>query len=189
MQAEKIKLREQELAIPQHTLTILSVCCLFLSACSSPADVSDMVYTVPESKKAAKSSKYFKNITVDKVTGGGDTEFYHDAKIGNAELKTAIEQSLKSANMLADSSDSVYHLTVELLELKQQSFGDRPNTDIHVKFILKNKKTNVNVFADAYHHDEFATNEDALRRGKKVEIATERAAKGVIHKLLDRLLM
>ena len=162
---------------------------LTLAGCSSPADVSDMVYTIPEKKKVTKASKYYQNIVVESVTGGEETEFYNDAKIDNDSLKKAIEDSLKSGNLLSEDGKGVYHLTAEITKFNQQSFGERPNTDIYIKFTLLNTKTKVNVFSDTYDNDDFATDKDALRRGEKVEIATERAAKGVIHKLTDRLLM
>ncbi|AIK96160.1 hypothetical protein [Candidatus Odyssella acanthamoebae] len=160
-----------------------------VSACSNPADVSDMVYTVPEKNKVTKTSRYYQNIEVEKVTGGSETSFYTDTKISNTQLKEAIEQSLQAANMQSTSSNSTYHLTAEIADLQQQSFGESPKTEVHIKFTLQNKKTKATVFAETYTNDNFATNKDALRRGKKVEIATERAVQGAIHKLLDRLLM
>lgn len=170
-------------------LACLWISILGVSGCSSPADVEDMVYTVPENQRVTSSSKYYQNIVVEKVTGGSDTEFYHDAKIRDDHFKKAVEASLESANLLSSSSKAAYYLTAELQELQQQSFGERPNTGIQVKFILRNHKTGNNVFADTYQSNAAATNKDAVRRGKKVEIATERAAQGVIHKLMDRLLM
>lgn len=161
---------------------------LMLSSCSSPADISDMVYKAPEQKKVTTKSKYFKNVFVKKVTGGSDTEFYNDAKISNSHFKKAIEESLEAANILGTPDRSTYALTAEIVDFNQQSFGSKPTTAIHVKFTLHNEKHGDNVFADTYGDDEFATDKDSLRRGEKVEIATERAAKGVIHKLLDRFL-
>lgn len=163
--------------------------CLIVAGCSSPADVSDMVYTIPEKKKVTNSSKYYKNIVVEKVSGGEETEFYNDAKIDNESFKQAIEESLKSGNLLSEDGKGIYHLTVDITKLDQQSFGEKPKTEVFAKFTLLNTKTKANVFSDTYDDDAFATNKDALRRGEKVEIATERAARGVIHKLTDRLLM
>ncbi|MBX3487715.1 MAG: hypothetical protein KF798_07425 [Candidatus Paracaedibacteraceae bacterium] len=163
--------------------------CLVVAGCSSPADISDMVYTIPEKKRATSASKYYNNVVVEKVTGGEETEFYNDAKIDNDSFKQAIEESLKTGNLLSEDGKGAYHLTVDIAKFDQQSFGEKPKTEIHVKFTLLNTKTKVNVFSEVYDDDAFATNKDAWRRGAKVEIATERAAKGVIHKLTDRLLM
>lgn len=168
---------------------IFFVLMAFLAGCSSPADMSDMVYVIPEKSRVTNASKYYKNIVVVKVSGGAETEFYDDAKIDNTSLKNAIEESLKSGNLLSENGKGTYHLTAEIVKFNQQSFGEKPNTDIHVKFTLLNTKTKVNVFSDTYDDDAFATPKDAWRRGEKVEIATEKAAKGVIHKLTDRLLM
>ncbi|MBW8308426.1 MAG: hypothetical protein K0M45_02085 [Candidatus Paracaedibacteraceae bacterium] len=160
-----------------------------LSACSNPADMSDMVYSVSEKNKVTKTSKYYQNIQVEQVSGGSETSFYTDTKIGNSQLKEAIEQSLQAANLLSTNKDSLYRLTAKIVELQQQSFGESPKTEVQIKFTLQNTKTKATVFAETYTNDNFVTNKDALRRGKKVEIATERAVQGVIHKLLDRLLM
>ena len=160
-----------------------------LSACSNPADVADMTYSVPEANKVTKASKYYQNIHVEQVSGGAETSFYTDTKIDNSQLQKAIEQSLQVANLLATSNTSIYRLTAEIVELQQQSFGETPKTEVRIKFTLQNTKTKATVFAETYGNDNFATNKDAFRRGKKVEIATERAVQGAIHKLLDRLLM
>lgn len=171
-------------------LFLLLFILLFLPSCSTcPANVADMTYTAPESKKVASSSKYYHNIIVDKVSGGSPTSSYGDVKVGNPQFKLAIERSLKSANMLATSQKATYHLTAEIVNFEQQSFGNSPKTTIKVKFTLLNKKTNVNTFSDTYENDDCADNKDAFRRGKKVEIATEKAVRGTIQKLLDRLLM
>ena len=163
--------------------------CLIIAGCSSPADVSDMVYTIPEKKKVTNTSKYYTNVVVEKVAGGEETEFYNDAKIDNDSFKKAIEESLKSGDLLSEDGKGVYHLTVDITKFDQQSFGEKPTTKLFVKFTLLNTKTKVNVFSEVYDDDAFATNKDAWRRGEKVEIATERAAKGVIHKLTDRFLV
>jgi hypothetical protein len=173
--------------MPQFFLFLLLA--IAVSACSNPADVTDMVYSVPEANKVTNTSKYYQNIAVEKVTGGSEASFYSDTKISNSQLKEALEQSLQTANMHSTSSNSLYQLTAEIVALQQQSFGENPKTEAHIKFILQNKKTRTTVFAETYTQDNFATNKDALKRGKKVEIATERAIKGAIHKLMDRLLM
>jgi hypothetical protein len=153
------------------------------------AEAGAMVYTVPTAQRVTGSSKYYQNIVVDQVTGGSETKFYTNAKIGNDQFKQALEKSLKSANMLSTLKTCTYHLTVALVTLDQQSFGEDPHTAVKVTFTLKNMKTGVAVFADTYDDNDSATTKDSLWRGKKVKLATERAARGVIHKVLDRLLM
>jgi len=168
------------------------ICLIFaggLVGCASPAQVDGMAAKNIDVTKAAANTQTKNSISLNKVTGGDETNPLWLSKVSDADFKLALEISLKEALLLSSSvNDSKYLLEVKLIKLAQPLFGLDLKVTATVEYTLKAKSSGQTVYSRIISTPFTATFSDSAMAIKRMRIANEGAVRNNIQQVIDDLL-
>ncbi len=157
------------------------------SGCAKPAR-PDMMAVRPVTT-ISKSSPLYMGIALSKVRGGEETNPALTSKVGNMELRPAIETSLQQNNLLSPTGKPArFRLEVFLLELKQPMVGFTMHVESFIRYRLIRTDDGHVVFDDIISAPATATMDDAFYGPERLQIANERSVHNNIRQFIERLL-
>lgn len=127
-----------------------------------------------------------KNIAVNAVAGGKKTNPAWTSEIDDVAFRGALEDSLKSRGLLAESGGK-YQLEVKMLSVKQPLFGLDMTVGTKIQYILKDTTSGKTVLDKTVDAEHTATVGDAFAAVKRLRLANEGSAKVNIGKFIDEL--
>lgn len=161
----------------------------FLSGCDMVPTSCEMIYCVPHEHIAPEKSKFYNNIELLRVWGGGETNCENASLLQDIALRCALEKSLECAHVLSPTEFATYSLEVEQVSLDIRSEGTFQQVRLLLRATLKNSTKNVILFNDIVETYAIATYQEAMVPASRIRIAIEKAAKGCIEKILEKILL
>jgi hypothetical protein len=159
-----------------------------LAGCASPAQVGGMTARHVDIAKTANSQTKG-SISLNRVSGGSETNPLWVSKVADGDFKSALEKSLKDALLLSGSTDdSKYLLEVKLISLEQPLFGFDLMVTATAEYILKAKSTNEVLYSKTFVTPFTATFSDSAMAIQRLRLANEGAVRNNIEKVIDDLL-
>lgn len=160
-----------------------------LSGCATPARIDQMTAKKVNILRIATETPLKNNLSLKSISGGESTNPLWVSKIGDDDFKQALEQSLKTAMLLAfEQSKSSYLLSAKLISLEQPLLGLDLKVTATVEYSLTERATGKTVFTKTISTPFTATFSDAVIAGERLKIANEGAARENIEKIIDELL-
>jgi hypothetical protein len=160
-----------------------------LSGCATPARIDQMTARRIDTSKIIAETPLKNNISLKSVSGGESTNPLWVSKVGDAEFRQALEQSLRTATLLAsDQSKSHYLLATKLISLDQPFIGLDLRVTATIEYLLEEKATGRNVFTKTISTPFTATFSDAAIAIERLKIANEGAVRENIEKLIHEIL-
>jgi len=157
------------------------------SGCAKPARPAMMA--VKPISTISQSSPLYMGVALSKVRGGEETNPALTSKVGNMELRPAIEASLQQNNLLNPTGKAArFRLEVFLLELKQPMVGFTIHVESFIRYRLIRTADDHVVFDDIISAPATATMDDAFYGPERLQIANERSVHNNIRQFIERLL-
>jgi hypothetical protein len=150
-----------------------------LAGCATPADKTAMTVTA---SATATGKQYPYSVSVA-TSGGKGTGAMESSNIDNADLKAAIEASIKETRLFKEvvqGKDGQYELTVNVIELSKPSFGLTFTVDLEAGWTLVRTSDKQVVFRKALKSTGTAGVSDAFAGVVRLRLAVENAAKANI---------
>ncbi len=172
----------------QFKLYVLSILILgmnLLSGCATNASVNNMIIRKQMSRPLV-SKILEKNITVDLVSGGHESNPMWMSKIDNQGFKEALAESLKAVN-LHGGETSKYKLNAEMLKLKQPIAGFNLTVACVVRYRLLEVTTSKLLYNRVIKTAYTAKFVDDFIEATRLKDANEGAARQNITKLIEGL--
>jgi len=158
-----------------------------LGACAEPARMTAMIAVPSDTGGRSPAPSYQQAIMVTRVAGGTETNALWMSKVGDAEFKEALVQSLV-ANGLAATREGRFVLEAVLMKLEQPYFG----LDLKVTATIAYKLTDTSgggvVYQNTLVTSGVATFSDAPIAVMRLKISNERAIRANLTKLIEELL-
>ena len=145
--------------------------------------MENMTYTDSSGKTYDQALK--KQVNVDHVNGGEETNPAWTSEISNEDFKQALKASLKSQGLFSDNGK--YLLSAHLVKVDQPMFGLDFTVTTHIEYQLTNKETNEVVFKELVVTPYTATMGDAFMGIERLRLANEGSGKKNIKNLLSEL--
>lgn len=149
-----------------------------LAGCAAPADKQAM--SVEKTMAVAKQHPYAVGVT---VRGGTETTATSSSNIGDADLKAAIEASIKQTQVfreVVEGRNGQYELAVNVIQLSKPAFGFSFKVDMEAGWTLSRLSDNAIVFRKAITSTYTASASDAFVGATRMRLAVEGAAKANI---------
>ena len=162
--------------------------CLSLGACASGAQPEMMATQPLEGYTASSNNKYFQAISIANITGGSETNPLLVSKIINTAFQTALEESLRSHNLLNDSTNSKYELNSELLALEQPVFGLSFKVDSVASYKLQRTSDKQISSSETIKFSGTAMMGDAFIGTERLRVANKKSVQNNIQTFIDKLL-
>ncbi len=166
--------------VKRFTLVLMSV---WLFGCASGAKIENMVYTAPEGSQYDAGLE--KNVQVQPVSGGEETNPLWTSEISSDAFQKAIEQSLEGAGLLGNAGR--YKLSAQLIGVDQPMFGINFEVTTKVKYSLIDTQSGAVVMDELVEASHTATIGDAFVAVTRLRLANEGAGKKNIEGLLQKL--
>jgi hypothetical protein len=167
-------------------ITALLAGTMALTGCATAPNGLNMIsYDVP--KAPPRNANLVHNIHVTNVIGGQATNPLWKPKIGNADFKTALHQSLINARLFQFYKKSHYTLTADLLKQSQPSFGIDMTVSTSVHYTLENKTTKKKLFNKTIASSYTATTSDSIIGVERSRMASEGSIRVNIKQLIQDL--
>ncbi|EED26927.1 conserved hypothetical protein [Vibrio sp. 16] len=161
----------------------LSAALLF--GCALPAQVKNMKVD------GAVNHQYDENltnsVTIDKVSGGKWTNPLLQSEIGSDDFSTALKSSLQSQQLLAETENSVYALSADIVEVDQPLAGLDMTVTSSIQYRLIEKSSGKVLFNELITAAFTASTDDAFDGMQRLKIANEGSAKANIAQFLSQL--
>lgn len=158
-----------------------------LAGCAQPAQVMNMVPTLAPNVMRGQPSPLTNKVVVAEVVGGKTTNPMWTSEVGDAEFRAALEQSLKSAGLLAPAgSQGTYALRAQLNEVKQPMVGLSMEVTAAVNYQLKSPG-NAEILNKTLTTPYTAAFGDSLLGVTRLRLANEGAIRANIEALLKEL--
>jgi len=171
------------------TIIICLIVVAGLAGCASPAQVDGMTARHVDVAKATANTQTKNSISLNNVSGGGETNPLWVSKVADADFKLALEQSLKDAMLLSGTiNDSKYLLEVRLISLDQPLFGLDLKVTATAEYILKAKSTGQIIYSKTFATPFTATFSDSAIAIQRLRIANEGAVRNNIEQVIDDLI-
>jgi hypothetical protein len=157
---------------------LLALVVAALAGCATPADKQAM--SVEKNVAVAKKHPYAVGVT---VRGGAETTTTGSSNIGDADLKAAIESSIKQTQVFRDvvqGRNGQYELAVNVIQLSKPSFGFSFTVEMEAGWTLTRLSDNSVVFRKAISSKHTASAGDAFVGTTRLRLAVEGAAKANI---------
>lgn len=160
-----------------------------LSACATPARVEQMRVDTPEAVRQAIAGSAMKEaVSIKEVSGGKETNPLWVSNISNEDFRRALEDSLRSAGLLAPTAQGGrYLLTVNLLSLAQPMFGADMTVTASVLYTLVDSRSGKEVWVRTITLPYTAAFGDSILGVERLKLANEGAARVNIRKLVELL--
>lgn len=160
-----------------------------LSGCATPARVDQMAAKKIDTSKIAAEMPLKNGLAVKSVSGGESTNPMWLSKVSDNDFRQALEQSLKTATLLAsDQGNSLYVLDTRLISLDQPLIGLDLKVTAVVEYSLEERSSGKKVFSKQISTPFTATFSDAALAFERLKIANEGAVRENIEKIIDELL-
>jgi hypothetical protein len=159
-------------------IVALVVAAAALGGCASPADKQAM--TVSKTAAGGKQQPYTVAVT---ATGGAETSAVSSSNIGNADLKAAIESSIKETHAFRDvvqGKDGQYELLVNVVSLSKPSFGLSFTVDLECGWTLTRVSDQKIMLRKSIASTSTASMGDAFAGVTRLRLAVEGAARANI---------
>lgn len=158
-------------------LAILScISVLALAGCATPASMEGMTsHVVPATPIRSKS--LLKSVSVKQVQGGESTNPMWMSEVGNQAFKEALINSLQFAHLYSTISESRYHLSANLLELKKPWVGLDLTDTCKIHYQLMDVKTKTMIFNQDITTSYTAKFGDAFFATERLRLANEGAVR------------
>ncbi|MGH8453768.1 MAG: hypothetical protein ACRES4_03165 [Nevskiales bacterium] len=168
---------------PAFALTVL-----ILSGCATAARVDQMTVDSTASPQHTGDTPLKGSVSVETVSGGEGTNPLWTSEIGNEEFRSALENSLRAARLLAtDVSESRYTLKATLVSVQQPMVGFDMTVTTTVLYALSDRSVNAAVFEKSITTPYTATVGDAFLGFERLKLANEGSARNNIAQLIDEL--
>ncbi|NQU58716.1 MAG: SHOCT domain-containing protein [Rhodospirillales bacterium] len=162
---------------------------LALSACSSPAELQNMVVTNQSVISAATGSPFKNALAISQVQGGEETNPLWTSEVSGAAFHGALQASLKQNNLLADNpSASRFELTAFLGSLNQPLIGLDLTVSSTVSYRVIERKTKMAWFDDTVVGSYTAQFGDSLIAIQRLRFANEGSIRENIKNFISRLI-
>lgn len=160
-----------------------------LSGCATPARIDQMTAKRIDTSKIANESPLKNSLSLKGVVGGQTTNPLWVSKVGGDDFRQALEQSLKTAMLLAsDQGKGSYLLSTTLISLDQPLIGLNLKVTATVEYSLEERATGRKVFSEIISTPFTATFSDAALAFERLKIANEGAVRENIERIVDELL-
>lgn len=160
---------------------------VFLFSCASPAKMENMLVSKDQIGGVKFDQKLKKEINVDEVKGGDKTNPLWTSEIGNKEFKEALISTLDNAGLLADSINSGYELSANLLSVEQPFAGFDLEVTTVVEYSLIERKSGKEIMKEVLVASHTAGVGDSVLAVKRLRLANEGSAQKNIFMLIDVL--
>lgn len=150
-----------------------------IAGCATPADKKAMTVSA---LAAATGKQYPYSVSVA-TSGGSATGAMESSNIDNADLKAAIEASIKETRLFKEvmqGKDGQYELTVNVIQLSKPSFGLTFTVDLEAGWTLVRASDKQVVYRRALKSSGTAGFSDAFAGVVRLRLAVESAAKANI---------
>lgn len=164
---------------------LLALSCVLTSGCATNAATSQMTI-VPKVPQKIQNKSLLNNINVRTVTGGHETNPLWTSQIDNANFKTALENSLRYANLHGEEN-SKYDLDVNLIKLRQPLAGLDLTVECQAHYRLQSSDSNQIIFDKDIISRYTAKFQDSLYAVTRLKMANEGAARANINKFIQEL--
>jgi hypothetical protein len=151
---------------------------LLLAGCATPADKQAM--TVQKTAVAGKQQPYSVSVA---TSGGTETGTLDSSNIGNADLKAAIEASIretKTFREVVQGKAGQYELSVNVISLSKPSIGLSFTVDLEAGWTLTRASDRQVVLRKAIKSSHTASMSDAFAGVVRLRLAVEGAARSNI---------
>lgn len=158
---------------------------LGLGACASAARPEAMT-VLPSSITAAMPSETgYRSIRVTTVSGGGQTNALWLSNVSNAEFKTALEGSLKAANLFNGDMAAPMSLNASLIDLQRPLAGLDMTVTSRVRYSVTDRAGGI-VFDDTVAATGTATMGQSLLAADRIRLANEASVRENIKGFIER---
>ena len=158
---------------------------LLIQGCATGAKTGAMVAPLTEDTIITDSSGLFRNLQVNEVTGGKDTNPAWASKVSNENFSEALINSLKLHSMFNESGD--YAVNAELKKLKQPILGFDMTVTATANYELKKTNSGEVIFSSEIETPYTAKVSDAIYGAKRLRLANEGAIKENISQFIAEL--
>ena len=170
-------------SVMQRALFV-SILMLALVGCAAPARIDQM--TAVPSAQLPTTSPLYQSVSVNNISGGSSTNPMLKSNVGNLEFQSALQNSLRAAGMLANSSGR-YRLDAMINKLDQPLIGFDMSVTSTVNYTLTDTTNSNKAFDQTINETYTATVSDALAGVERLQLANEGSIKKHIGSFLDRL--
>lgn len=171
---------------PTKFISIIFLNCVLIafSGCASGATVEGM--TLLNMPKSVTYNKKLQNtVTIDKVTGGSETNPLWRSEISDLDFKEALRQSFLNLGYLSTKPENDrYVLVVNLKNVDQPYFGLDFKVTTSINYILMEKSSKKIIFNHDIVESSTATFTDATFGVKRLRLANESSIKKNIGQLI-----
>jgi ABC-type uncharacterized transport system auxiliary subunit len=153
---------------------------LVLGGCATPATQQAMVGATPA--PITVQHPYTVNV---RTSGGSETSAMGSSEISDADLKTAIESSIRQSKVFKDVVQGLpaqYQLNVTLTQLDKPMFGGSFTVTMETSWSLIRTSDNAVVWRESIKGAHTATMGDAFLGVKRLQLAVEGAARKSIER-------
>jgi hypothetical protein len=156
------------------------ICVAAVGACAQPARVSQMTVANVAGASVAEHPDLVGILTIDQVSGGQETNPLWTSEVGNAEFRTALENSLQANALLAASPDAARYRVSAVLEKLEQpliAFDTRVTSVVSYRVVDAGGAT---FFEQKVTHPYTASVGDAFYGPQRLQLANEGSIAGNI---------
>lgn len=149
-----------------------------LAGCATPANQQAMTVSAP--MKVTNQHPFTVSVT---TSGGADTGSAGSSNIGNADLKTAIETSIRESRLfkeVVEGTQGQYQLSVAVTQVDKPSFGASFTVTLETAWSLVRTSDKTIVWRSAIKGSHTATMSDAFVGVTRLRLALEGAARANI---------
>ncbi len=159
-----------------------------LSACASGARPDQLIAPVTDENAFAQDHQLKNNLTVDQVKGGSETNPLWMSNVSDSQFQAGLEQSLKNAGLLAESSSKAgFVVAANLEDLKRPMAGIDMNVTVSVRYTVTPTAGGAPIFDEVVTTTGTGTFSDAFVGVERLRIANEAAVRTNIGEFLRRL--
>lgn len=172
-----------------HTRVFVLLALAMLSACASPAEMNNMIVNQRALVSSVPDTPFIGAITINRVTGGEQTNPLWTSQIDNVAFTGALERSLENSGLLAPGLPKArFSLDATLSAVNQPLFGLDMTVASRVNYHLKEIQTNKIWFDDSISASHTATFSDSAIGIQRLRFANEGSIRENISVFIKRLL-
>lgn len=155
----------------------------YLFGCAAGAKQENITYR--SYQPATYAQELSKNVNVEPVSGGRETNPAWTSEISNSAFFGALRDSLAAQNLYSDNGR--YKLQAALVAVEQPLFGMDMTVTTRIRYTLIDTQTNQTLLEETVVAPHTATVGDAFAGVKRLRMANEGSAKKNIQNFLNRL--
>jgi len=166
-----------------YLLTLLILITSFsFTGCASGAKSENMAPIITKANEAVTGSKYYRNISINSVLGGEETNPLWTSEVSSSAFEEALTKTLIEAGYF--NIDGDYSLSVALQKLKQPILGLTFDVVSTVDYSIAEKDSSHEANVETIAKTGTAGFSDAFSAVARLRLANERSIKKNIEALL-----